>query len=188
MPKRITEDQILEATIEVLLERGYASATTRHIAQRADMSEVTLFRRFGNKAKLTIAAVTHAVEKESYSPEYTGDVEHDLLQVLTFFQRQKHSRQTSLMPLILTEVPRFPELQEALEAPFARISGVGQLLVRYQQEGVLKEEHPLHAVAALTGPLIILKLLGDANPHRDIPDLELKSFIQAFLSGHRKSN
>jgi len=41
--------KILEAAAELFAERGYASTTTRAIANRAGVNEVTLFRKFKNK-------------------------------------------------------------------------------------------------------------------------------------------
>lgn len=45
-----TSDRILDAAAELIAERGYASTTTRLIAERAGVNEVTIFRRFENKA------------------------------------------------------------------------------------------------------------------------------------------
>ena len=43
---------LLEAALELFSERGYAGATTREIAQRADTNEALLFRHFTSKAQL----------------------------------------------------------------------------------------------------------------------------------------
>lgn len=40
--------RLFQAALELLAERGYRGATTREIARRAGVSEVTLFRRFGS--------------------------------------------------------------------------------------------------------------------------------------------
>lgn len=46
---RDTADRIIAAAAELFAERGYAGTSTRAIAERAEVNEVTLFRRFGNK-------------------------------------------------------------------------------------------------------------------------------------------
>ena len=43
---------ILSAAREVFEDHGYSGATTREIAQRADVNEVLIFRHFDNKANL----------------------------------------------------------------------------------------------------------------------------------------
>ncbi len=52
----ITEAQILEAARDVFLEEGY-SALTSTIAQRAGVSEGSIFKRFGTKESLFFAAL-----------------------------------------------------------------------------------------------------------------------------------
>jgi AcrR family transcriptional regulator len=47
--ERKTASEILQAAAELFAERGYKGTTTRAIAERAGVNEVTLFRRFKNK-------------------------------------------------------------------------------------------------------------------------------------------
>jgi len=46
---RITDQNILDAALKVFSTEGYAGATTRKIAQEANVTEVTLFRKFQSK-------------------------------------------------------------------------------------------------------------------------------------------
>jgi AcrR family transcriptional regulator len=52
---RDSGEQILGAAAELLAERGYKATTTRAIAERAGVNEVTLFRRFGSKQGILAA-------------------------------------------------------------------------------------------------------------------------------------
>jgi AcrR family transcriptional regulator len=59
-PRRSTQevrDRILRSARELFASEGYAGATTREIAQRADVTEALLFRAFTSKEKLFEAAV-----------------------------------------------------------------------------------------------------------------------------------
>ena len=47
-----TEDKLLRAATSVFAKRGVSGATTREIAQRARVNEVTLFRHFKSKEEL----------------------------------------------------------------------------------------------------------------------------------------
>jgi len=49
---------ILDAARAVFAERGFAGATTRHIAGRAEVAEPLIFNNFGTKAALFAEAVT----------------------------------------------------------------------------------------------------------------------------------
>ena len=55
-----TDSKIIEATIDLVGELGYKGMTTRQIAERAGVDEVTLFRRFGSKESLVKKAVGFA--------------------------------------------------------------------------------------------------------------------------------
>lgn len=55
--RTISDEQILEAALEVFLERG-PQGTTAEIARRAGISEGTIFRRYDTKEELFIAAMS----------------------------------------------------------------------------------------------------------------------------------
>lgn len=52
-----SRDKILESALRVFAETGFRGATTRRIAQEADVNEVTLFRHFPTKEELITAAI-----------------------------------------------------------------------------------------------------------------------------------
>lgn len=54
--------RLIEAARDVFAERGYAGASTREIATRAEVTEVLLFRHFGSKAGLFDEAVLDTFE------------------------------------------------------------------------------------------------------------------------------
>lgn len=53
--ERRTSDAILRAAADLIAERGYRATTTRAIAERAGVNEVTIFRRFKNKQGILVA-------------------------------------------------------------------------------------------------------------------------------------
>src|SRR4051812_37493303 len=61
-PVSIKDETIIEAARAVFLERGFA-ATTAEIAERAGVSEGTLFNRFKTKAELFHAAMHSHLEQ-----------------------------------------------------------------------------------------------------------------------------
>ncbi len=58
-PRRFTDEEILDVARETLLELGPQISTTV-IAERAGVSQATLFKRFGNKDALILRALTPA--------------------------------------------------------------------------------------------------------------------------------
>jgi len=56
-----TEARIIKGALEVFLEKGFVQATTQEIAQKAEVAEVTLFRKFKNKQALFEFTITHII-------------------------------------------------------------------------------------------------------------------------------
>ena len=44
-----TQIKIMDATMTLIIEKGYSGATTKEIARLAGVNESTIFRRFGEK-------------------------------------------------------------------------------------------------------------------------------------------
>jgi len=55
--RTVTRAKVLTATIDCLVERGYANTSTRHIAKRAGMTVGALQHHFASKADLMAAAL-----------------------------------------------------------------------------------------------------------------------------------
>jgi len=51
-----TQAKLIEATLAVVAEVGYARASTRAIAERAGVAEGTIYRHFADKTALFFAA------------------------------------------------------------------------------------------------------------------------------------
>lgn len=54
-----TRTRLLDATVECLIERGYAGTTTSAVQERAGVSRGALMHHYSSKAELMVAAVRH---------------------------------------------------------------------------------------------------------------------------------
>ncbi len=188
MPKVIDDEAIYQAVRRAILERGYAAATTRQIAQLAHVSEVTLFRKFGSKAHLVTRAFLSMTEELDFaaSAHYTGDLLADLTRVVAYYQTLA-LRHGPFMAVLLTEIPRYPELAELLARPVSMMQEIAQLITRYQSEGTLQRENPVHTVTALIGPLVYSVMVNDAMPG-SVPDaLDVGAYVTRFVHGRAAS-
>jgi AcrR family transcriptional regulator len=77
-----TKEKIMEAARELFEQKGFAAATTKEIATRAGVSEVTLFRHFSSKRSLfndTLHGCLHPYTVEDYLKNgVTYDLRTDL--------------------------------------------------------------------------------------------------------------
>ncbi|MDD6480652.1 MAG: TetR/AcrR family transcriptional regulator [Lachnospiraceae bacterium] len=76
-----TQNKIIDATMSLVMEKGYTSTTTKDIAKKAEVNECTIFRRFGSKKEIIAAAMTlpewnPCLREEDF--ESTGDLIADL--------------------------------------------------------------------------------------------------------------
>lgn len=67
---------ILDATLELLTERGYAATSLTAVARRAGTGTPTLYRRWPSKADLVLDAVFRVDSSEIVAA--TGDLERDI--------------------------------------------------------------------------------------------------------------
>lgn len=185
MPKIVVDSQIYLAVIQVVSERGYSSATTKQMADAADVSEMTLFRKYGNKAELVKQAIAFIIEETDFSSAayYTGDVHADLLRVVKSYQDTAVKNGLFIFALF-ADLTRHPELINSMKEPFSIFQSIGDLIARYQSEGVLKTEYPLHSVAKLLAPLVYISTIRNSKLIDTLPDLDLSGHVTSFLEGH----
>ena len=69
-----TSEKIIDATMELILECGYAAATTKDIAVRAGVNECTIFRKFGEKKEI----VVEGMKLPRWHPNITKDTFADI--------------------------------------------------------------------------------------------------------------
>jgi AcrR family transcriptional regulator len=186
MPKILNDEDIYRAVLETVIKQGYAGATTKQMAEAAEINEVTLFRKYGNKAQLVhlaLGAMAADIDLEQ-AAIYTGDVSADLFRVVETYQ-ETAEQYGQFFYNVLLEIPRHPDLAPSLDMPLNMINDVSDLLARYQADGVLVQEHPLQSVAALWGPLMITNMLRNVSPEVSLPPVDLARHVDQFLNGRR---
>src|SRR5699024_2270495 len=117
MKKEDTKDRIIRAAIGLVDEKGYKGATTRAIAERAEVNEVTLFRHFWNKQGILDAAI----EKYSFSDKIENMMQHDIqweldndLKMLAKKYQEIVASKKEIILISMREEGRFPDLDEAI--------------------------------------------------------------------------
>lgn len=121
-----TRERILRAFLRVVAEHGLDRTTTRAIAEEAGVNEVTLFRHFGDKAGMAVAAIREfspAADLNSKDPAIDastpGRAGDGLLAALQYCRAIVHNR-PELLSFGIAESRRMPEIaREIAEAPKA---------------------------------------------------------------------
>lgn len=146
MTEKSTKERIISAAIELVNELGYLGATTRRIAEKAGVNEVTIFRHFGNKKGLVQAAIDSFAIPERVLDEIdqfmTWDLEHDLpLLVKHYHEVIEQKREVILLGL--KEAGTFPELDELIaHIPTMYTEKVTSYFEKMIDKGNLRESDP----------------------------------------------
>lgn len=186
MPKIINEDDVFKAVLELLVTRGYDRATTSDLAAAANMHEATLFRKYGSKVGLIERAIEQQLSTTPlHDVSYTGDLRADLLAILQAYVATVE-QYGEIMPMLLLEIPRHPELRGTLEAPLANIQGIMHILQRYQEAGLLKTESPLTSVNVLLAPIMVNEMYRRVQIDIPAASIDLEEYVEAFLQGRKQ--
>lgn len=106
------EREILEATLDVLVEVGYDRLTLDAVATAAKASKATLYRRWNGKASLVVDALAHD-KGPSPEPPDTGSLREDLREAYCGLGGLATPRQTALLGSIITAITTDAEFAEA---------------------------------------------------------------------------
>ncbi|GAB2185669.1 TetR/AcrR family transcriptional regulator [Roseibium sp. LAB1] len=184
MPRNVDVSEIYSATIELFCERGFGGTTTREIADRAGVNEVTLFRRFGSKAGLIEAAIGDTLSDVSFGRMSPGDdVRSDLLEVVRRYldTYRKHS---GLALTLFAQVPQHPELRTVTPFLLRNLQGVARILARHQSNGQLKPGDPVSFAVALIAPLAVMGFMKEMGLGTGHEGLDVENYVQTYLQGH----
>jgi len=180
-----TRTRILRAALEAVAERGYRGATTRLIAQRAGVAELTLFRHFGSKKALVQAALQEFAPRLQI-PAPSPNVEEDL-KALAASYLATLGQEGELVLKLLPELVRHPDLLE--NAPPQGFHLLAQRVIAlfraHQEAGRLwREEPPERLAMSFVGPLIAQFLVGELVRLR-FPPMDPETYVRGFLQGRR---
>jgi AcrR family transcriptional regulator len=186
-----THQRLLDAAFQVCSDRGLHGATTREIADVAQVNEVTLFRHFGSKEKLIAALFQHVVATLTESlneAEADGqDLERDLLR---YAQRYNEMLMTNeaLIRTIIGEARRHPEQarQVMCEAGHSMRERLIAYLRTAQNAGSVRHDVELGpAIDAFTGMLLagMLRRTGFKTYIDYSADEYIHSVVDLFLRG-----
>ena len=153
--------QILEAAETVFSQKGYERATTRDIAETADISEGTLYNYFGSKSDL-LDAVAQSFAK-NISDEIAGleaNNLHDMMaELLT--ARLRSGRERRLLMLFLFEARLSPDVHRTF---------IQDALQQIISETVMRPVEPAVAARAISATIMGFAALYEMGQYGKVDD------------------
>ncbi|GAA4678700.1 TetR/AcrR family transcriptional regulator [Nocardioides nanhaiensis] len=173
------EREILEATLDVLVEVGYDRLTMDAVAASAKASKATLYRRWSGKAALVVEALL-SMKERPVAPD-TGTLRGDLLAMFCGMGGLTDQRQTAVLAGIITAIARDEEFaatfrQRFIEPKATLVLGVYE---RARARGELRAGLDLELAATALPGIVMHRgfLLGEAPS----PDLITRVVDQIIL-------
>ncbi|MGW4229992.1 TetR/AcrR family transcriptional regulator [Streptomyces sp. NPDC004980] len=175
-PERAQE--LYTAVLDLLRESGYESLTMEGVASRTRCGKSTLYRQWGSKPELVVAAL-HGTRRTLLSNIDTGSLSGDLHQAARAID-EASTGDTTLMHALSHAALQSPELlcalRETLIAP--SIAAIDGMLGRAVERGEIAADNP-------ATKYVSAQLLGIMRAR---PLLEGRYADDAFLSGFIESS
>jgi AcrR family transcriptional regulator len=187
MKKIETHKKILNSAIELISEKGYMKATTREIAHRAGVTELTMFRHFGSKENLfkEILETDSLLPKlKKLIPELTGLSYIDALNAIGIRCIEMMKIRKPMIKIMLTEMNNnYPDTVIKLHNNFTDelIKTLAGYFDSLNKTGELRDfNHELGAGAFLAIMFMYFREEEIIREH-DLKDLEIKETIKGFV-------
>lgn len=165
--KEARPGELLDAALDLFVEKGFAATRAEEVAARAGVSKGTLFLYFPSKEELFKAVVRENISGRygEWNAEYDS-FEGTSSEMLRYFlqmwwERLGATRASGITKLIISEARNFPEIAAFYQKEV--IVPGQQLILRILQRGVDRGEFrvadPDYAVYAVIAPMIFLIMM-----------------------------
>ena len=152
------EQEILDATLEVLADVGYDRLTMDAVATRAKASKATLYRRWNGKVSLVIDALL-SVKSTPQAPD-TGNLRDDLIQSFCGMGGLTDQQSVATFASVITAISRDRDFAEAFRkevvGPKAELSRL--LFVRARERGEIPEDVDIDLLAPALAGIVLHRL------------------------------
>lgn len=186
--KEARPGELLDAALELFVEKGYTATRVEEVAARAGVSKGTLFLYFPSKEELFKAVVRESIvgrftEWSAEMDEFTGSTSEMLRACYqAWWERIGSTRAAGITKLMLCEAGNFPEIaqfyQREVIEPAQQL--IHRVLARGMASGEFRSVDPVYAVHAVIAPLMFFMLtrhsMGGCMPNAD--DLDPQTFIE----------
>lgn len=162
------EQEVLDATLEVLADAGYDRLTMDAVATAARASKATLYRRWSTKSALVIDALKS--QKAAHGPVDTGNLRDDLLATYCGMGGQADQAQIAILASVITAIARDEDFAEAFRRDFIGPKSAisAGIFARAQARGELRDDVDLDVIApALPGIALHRQFLLGESPDVD---------------------
>ncbi|UCE90731.1 MAG: TetR/AcrR family transcriptional regulator [Methanobacteriota archaeon] len=185
-------ERILDASLQLFAQKGFAATATKDIAKKARVNEVTLFRLFGTKRALFAATISERSPVIEIGRTESFDMDRPVEELLmrnaqAVLSILRENRDFFMMSL--GDAWRMPKLKGALsESGVERGMELASGLMRALMDaGRIRRTDPHIAARSLFGMILsyflTADLLAGRTPDSEEDERMLRGFVSIFLEG-----
>ncbi|WP_062321540.1 TetR/AcrR family transcriptional regulator [Halolactibacillus sp. JCM 19043] len=171
-------NQIIKAAVDVFIEKGY-NATTQDIARKAQVAEVTLFRKFTNKQNLFLTAIQLTIDEYFNMQERQEQTDEPLEKILTLWFTERSQIliiNRALVKMLLSE-SLMGNLPEHMNFPVIFYHQLLKQLKPFEQD-----VHIEHMARSWVGYFISTVVLGTTSEAIDVEHIFIRPFVKGGCS------
>ncbi|MFW3146908.1 MAG: TetR/AcrR family transcriptional regulator [Thermoplasmatota archaeon] len=188
-----TRTRMIRAAMELFSKLGYGSTTTRAIAEKAGVNELTIFRNFGSKENLLSEVIDYYFDekdmKEHIAFELTGELRPDLNKFIASMRENLRNRrqlfrlvlrEASVNEIVAGKLSSFPVLMKGFI--IARLSEI--------MKGKSREDIDIETAGVFLASYFIrsemMRIMIGTDPFHEIDENRTKDVLEIFLNGFIK--
>jgi len=195
--KQARPGELLDAALDLFVEKGFAATRSEEVAARAGVSKGTLFLYFPSKEELFKAVVRENISGRfaEWQEEFatfqgtTADMVRYCMQV--WWERLGATRASGITKLMISEARNFPELAAFYQQEVIRPGTdlIRRILRRGMERGEFRAVDVDYAVFGLIAPMIFLIMmkhsLGPCSPqdYQLDPQKYVDTQVELLLQG-----
>ncbi|MDO9458408.1 TetR/AcrR family transcriptional regulator [Nocardioides sp.] len=184
------EQQILDATLDVLADVGYDRLTMDAVAASARASKATLYRRWSTKPALVIDALCSM--KEPHEVPDTGTLRGDLIAMFCGMGGLTDERQLVILGSVITAIGRDQQFAAAFRSQFIGPKAALSLGVfeRALERGEIRDDVDLDIVVPALPGIVLHRqfLMGEVADAGSIERVIDQIILPAVAVGPRHSH
>lgn len=149
---------IMDATLELLAEKGYANLTMERVANRAGVGKASLYRRWPTKVALVLEVVSQNPDRPAV-PE-TGSLRDDMrtyLRTLLHYRKLHSQAITAISSEVLSNTEFGDSFRTYVGKPL--VAGLSTIVQRAVERGELPAHTDVSLLASLPPALLHAQLL-----------------------------
>ncbi|MDF1605203.1 TetR/AcrR family transcriptional regulator [Nocardioides sp. YIM 152315] len=152
------EQEIFDATLDVLAESGYDRLTMDAVAAKAKASKATLYRRWTNKVSLVIEALQH--DKGTLDVPDSGSLRDDLCAAFCGIGGLTDVHTVATFSSVLTAISRDADFAEAFRRGVVgpKLAVSREIWERARQRGELRDDVDLDLLEPALAGIVLHRL------------------------------